>query len=320
MESLERMSSSGAVGLLDAPPRPVEADASLRARRCRRWLDRFRRAGCCLSSASGVRVERATSVEDLEEAYRLVHDAYVVEGYIYPSPSGIRMRVFEALPEMATFVVKHDGHVVAVTSVIPDSRDLGLPSDHSFGPELNRLRRDGGKVCEITNLAVAPEYRNTELFLELTRACLAHACAIGCDDMFIAISPGHARFFEDVLQFDPWGDRRSYSDQIEDIVEGKRLNLRTTKARAARVDEVLGSDAFLCDCYYYRNPYHRYVRTWQIVAERLFGDPLLLHELFIHRSGLLQQCSVAELSAIFRRWGIRSFAGVCPVRIFSAVA
>lgn len=288
----------------------LDPPAGGRAERLIRRVAFFKRIGLFGGSETGFEIRRALSLEDHWQAYCLVHDCYVDRGYIEPRAGGVRVRPFEALPEMATFVAKAEGRVVAVTSVLMDSPDLGLPSDEAFREELGALRAEGRRVCEITNLAVAPEHRNTPVFSELTRCCLAHAMAIGYDDLFIAISPEHARFFQEVLQFDAWGGRRSYSSQVEDIVEGKRLDLRRVEARSQRVDAILAHEAFLHGFYFQENPYHRLVRKWAIRAVGVFRDVHLLRELFAVRSHLLDGCSFAELNAIRSRWGREIFAQV----------
>ena len=282
------------------------------ADRLRRRVARFRRAGLFSGCGDNVVIERATSADDLREAYALVHRVFLEQGFINPQMGGLRLRVFEALPEMATFVAKIEGKVIAVTSVVPDSIDLGLPSDKCFLPELDSLRTAGRRISEITNLAVDPEYRNTPVFFELTRCCFAHAMAHGCDDLFIAISPEHARFFEQVLLFEPMGEQRSYSAEIEDIVEGKRLNLQGLEERAIARDAVLREEALLHDFFYRQNVYHRKVRTWAELARRTFLTPALLADLFVSSSQFLARCDDQEIWSIRRRWGSDLFAKIWP--------
>lgn len=284
------------------------------AERLRRRVARFRRAGLFRGCGDDLVIERAMSLDDLKAAYTLVHRVFLDQGFIHEQPGGLRLRVFEALPEMATFVAKAKGKVIAVTSVLPDSIDLGLPSDQCFRDALDSLRNHGRRVSEITNLAVDPEYRNTPAFFELTRCCFAHALAHGCDDLFIAISPEHARFFEQVLLFEPMGGQRSYSEEIEDIVEGKRLNLRGLEARAIARDVLLGDEALLHDFFYQRNSYHRYVQVWAKLAGRLFTDARLLDDLFVRGSQFLARCEAHEIWSIRRRWTSGLFARVWPPR------
>lgn len=274
------------------------------ADRLRRRIARMRKAGMLDIERLGTTVRRAVTVDDLEAAYALVHSAYVEKGYMNEQNGGVRVRVFEAVPEMATFIACVDGRVAAVTSVCVDSTDLGLPSDHVFGRDLDRMRQESGQVFEITNLAIAPEYRNTPVFLQLTQACFAHALAHGCGNMFIAISPGHARFFHDVFQFEPVGPPRSYSDEVDDEVQGMRVFVPGFGDFVREFDNMMGpDDAFLYDFYFARNPYHREVRPWHAAAQLIFSDPMMLRDLFLLRSGFLQGCNDAEEDAVRRRWG-----------------
>lgn len=278
------------------------------AERLKRRIARLRKGGMFDSQGSATSIERAVTIEDLAAAYALIHDAYVEAGYMRPSAGGVRVRAFEAFPEMATFVAKVDGKIVAVTSLVADSPDMGLPSDHVYREELDRLRQEPGTVFEITNLAIAPEYRNRPLFLQLTQAVFAHALANGCGNVFIAISPGHTHFFHDVCQFEPWGSRRSYSDEVEDMVEGMRLCVADSENLALWVDRLLGpEDAFLFNFYFARNPYHDRVDDWAVRSERTFADPRMLRDLFILRSRFLLDCTDEELDAVNRRWGDRVY-------------
>src|SRR5689334_8413841 len=78
------------------------------------WL--LRRMGLFGNDTKGAHIERACVFEDLRQAYQLVHDVYLGTGYIEPEPGGMRLRIFEATLETATFVAKVDGRVVGVLS------------------------------------------------------------------------------------------------------------------------------------------------------------------------------------------------------------
>lgn len=277
--------------------------------RLRRRVDRFRRAGL-LEPLPGVTIEQAVTAEELWQAYALVHDVFVCQNYILPQQGGVRLRAYEAVPEMATFVAKADGRVVAVMSVVPDSPELGLPSDKAFHHELELLRASGRRIAEVTNLAVAPEYRNTSVFFELSRCCIAHGLNIGLDDAFVSISPGHAMFFEAVMGFEPWGERRNYGGQVEDMVEGMRLNLRTVEERMIEADKSLGQEAFLYDFFFTHNPHFHYTKASAEIASQKFMDPTVLRRLFGVETGFLQRCSSSVLEALEQRWGGQRFACV----------
>ncbi len=101
----------------------------------------------------------ADTVEELESAYRLVHDVYVKEGYMDPHPSKMRITKYNLLSKSTTFVGKHDGRVVLTMSLIPDS-EHGLPMDSLFKSELDQMRNRGRYIAEVGNLASDPNFRN----------------------------------------------------------------------------------------------------------------------------------------------------------------
>jgi hypothetical protein len=264
----------------------------------------FKRLGFIDPVAHRIRTRRAITLEDLEVAYALVHEVFLEKGYIDPTPGNVRLRPFEAMPEMATFVAEIEGQIVGVMSIVPDSPDMGLPSDKAFHSELGQLRAKGRKVSEVTNLAIHKDYRNSGVFLSLAQPIVAHALSAGYDDIFIAISPGHARFFEEVLQFEPWGDERDYGgSEKADFVEGKRWDMHALEGLLIAADQELGDEPFLYKHFFTENVSHQYVRPWSIIAARVFKDQVGLRKLFVERSRFLDRCSPDQLAAIRARWG-----------------
>jgi ribosomal protein S18 acetylase RimI-like enzyme len=282
----------------------------------------FKRAGMIGAKASApFTVSQATGAGQLKNAYRLVHDTFVEQGYILPQPGGIRVRPFEALPDMATFIATDESErVVAVMSVVPDTQGLGLPSDTAFKVELDELRRQGRRLGEVTNLAVAPEYRNSNVFIELARYMQAHAMSVGLDDIFIAISPGHTAFFETFLCFEPRGDARGYGGPIDDTVEGMTLNLRTAAQRAAVSDHLLGDDAFLYDWFFVSNPHLDKAHLDHAEARQAFLTPQNLGDLFVHTSGLIEHVTTTERQILREQWGKRLFDQVVRKQSLSAAS
>jgi hypothetical protein len=222
--------------------------------RAARRIERLLAHGLLDPPRGVLEIARASDPEELREAYALVHNVFVREGFIAPMPRGMRLRVYELLPEMCTFVARLNGAIVGVMSVVPDSPDLGLPSDAAFQDELDLLRRARGRLVEITNLAVRDELRSTSVFLELARFITAHVIDQGYTDAFVAVSPKHALFFEGVLRFEPWGKRRVYDARSSDVVQGNRCDIQRFSAELRAVDAQLGARAFLHAWFFDDNP------------------------------------------------------------------
>ena len=206
---------------------------SAQARVARHLLKRLR------APDSPLTIRRAREPRELETAYRLVHDVFVEQGYLRAEPDGLRLRVYELNPDMATFIAKAEERIVGVLSVVLDSSELGLPSDKVFGAELDALRRGARTIAEITNLAVDPAYRGTNLFLELARCASTHLLARRVDRAFVAVSRAHGAVFESVLCFRPCGEARSYSTDLVDIVEGLAWDASAFEAELSALDAQL---------------------------------------------------------------------------------
>ena len=98
----------------------------------------------------------ANTAEELEQAFRILHDAYVQEGYMKASESGLRVTKYHALPTTSTIVAKFKGKVVGTMSVIRDSK-LNLPLDTAF--DISGIRSRQGQIAEVSSLAIQREFR-----------------------------------------------------------------------------------------------------------------------------------------------------------------
>jgi hypothetical protein len=310
------MLTSGEREVVLDQPKSVEAieaqvgQPPLQKERVSRRMALLRRAGLFGTDTKGAVIRRAVSVEELTAAYRLVHDVFVEKGYISPQPTGLRLRVTEALPQTATFIAEGDQGVVGVQSIAVDADELGLPSDGAFRQEIDSLRIDGRRVCEATNQAIAVDYRKTAVPTELMRCMFAHALLIGCDELITTISPGHARFFE-LLGFQQISPVRSYSRQIDDPVVVMRVNVGDLIERATQAQE--GQDEatlYIRSRCLEDNPYRWKVNDWETEAAKTFADPETLRRLFVAQGNFLGNCSAEEMAAIRRQWGPAVFQQV----------
>jgi ribosomal protein S18 acetylase RimI-like enzyme len=271
-----------------------------------RKLGLLQRIGLFGSDTKGATIERAYTLDDLREAYRLVHEVYLGTGYLHPEPAGMRLRIYETTSETATFVAKKDGRVVGVLSVVGDSPDLGLPSDAAFRSELDSLRAKGARLCEVTNQAVAEGYRKSAVPTELMRCAIAHSVKAGYHMGIVSVSPSHHGFY-DLMGFRRLGSERSYSDKIHDPVVALSMDInqwRQPSTSASTAEQFMHHFAAVA------NPFLAQVSEWAKQAVRHFLNPELLEQLFVADRNFLSECSPAELSILQRRWGQELFGAV----------
>ena len=272
-----------------------------------RKLALLRRAGLFGQNTQGARIARAATLEDLRKAYKLVHDVYLGTGFIDPEPAGMRLRIFETTSDTATFIAKINGRVVGVLSVVGDSPELGLPSDLAFKAELDVLRGTGAKLCEVTNQAIADDFRKSSLSTELIRCAVAHGISVGYNQAVATVSPSHNGFYE-MLNFHPFGSERSYSGKIHDPVVALRMDVdqyrRPVSPSADETERFI--HRFLAD----ENHFLAYVSEWEKHARCQFLNADLLQQLFVSERNFVAECSLEELRVLHRRWGRELFSAV----------
>ncbi len=100
----------------------------------------------------------AETKDELEQAFRVLHDAYVGQGYMDPHPSGMRVTKYHALPTTAVLIAMESdtGLVVGTVSIVRDT-PLGLPLDSIF--PLHNIKKQYRHLAEVSSLAIRKEYR-----------------------------------------------------------------------------------------------------------------------------------------------------------------
>lgn len=138
---------------------------------------------------------------ELEACFRLLHDAYVSSGFMKPDPSGMRATIYHALPTTTTLCAKFDGEVVGTISLIRESV-FGFPLQSIF--DLRQVRSKGGKIAEVSALAVHPKFRKTggTILFPLMKFMYQY-CTTYFDTrhLVIAVNPNRIEMYESLLFF-----------------------------------------------------------------------------------------------------------------------
>ena len=268
-----------------------------------RRLSIYQRYGPFSKDTKGAVITRAIHSIDLEKAYSLLHDTFVENGYILPRKSGMRVRPFETSVETATFVAKSGERVVGIQTIIPDSDDLGLPSDVSFRKELDSLRSPGSLLCEAANEALDKEFRKSAVSTELMRCLFAQAWHIGCTHLVTAVSKCHKQFYE-FIGFEQIGDARNNTDEIDDPVILMCWNIGSLWDKWKELDSKEDTiEAFWKNFCLVENPYIVDVEFWTIMARTQFENSPEIIDFFGKCVDLFTQCNPDEQQAMRRRLG-----------------
>ena len=98
--------------------------------------------------------------------------------------------------------------VVATLTLGRDSAS-GLLADALYTNELDSLRGTGRVVCEVTKLAIDPDFSSKELLTSLFRAAHSYGCEhFAASDAVMEVNPRHVRYYERWFGFRQIGQLR----------------------------------------------------------------------------------------------------------------
>lgn len=177
--------------------------------------------------------EIAQTKQDLDQAFRILHEAYVKEGYTKPHASRRRITEYHALPSTTTLVAKHEGQVIATISIIRDG-SFGMPTDQVM--DLSHFRDKGERLGEVSSLAIRPDFRGRsgEVMFYLFKYAVHYSLNyFGLDRFVIVVNPDRITLYESVLLFKPLhrSALKDYAFANNAPAVCASLNLRKAEAR-----------------------------------------------------------------------------------------
>ncbi len=100
-------------------------------------------------------------------------------------------------------------HVFGTVTLGLDSAD-GLLADSLYREQIDAVRRNGGRVCEVTRLAVDPEFGSSRLMAELFHLVFILARLVhGMTDLFAEVHPRHSSYYQRMLGYRLAGPERT---------------------------------------------------------------------------------------------------------------
>lgn len=156
-------------------------------------------------------VKIAGEIDEFKEAFSLVHDNYLRNGYLgTPKPHGMLFGIHALLPGTVVFVAKSNKNVISTISEIADTELFGLPMDELYRGELDELRARGRKIVELSALVTPADYRWTNIVMYICKVMYQYSIDHGVNDLCIAVNPKHVRFYKHILLFEDLGPERYY--------------------------------------------------------------------------------------------------------------
>lgn len=200
---------------------------------------------------SGLNFFVSSTLEEVEEAWGLVYQAYLRDDLIDPNPYQIHTTEQAVGPRTSVILACLGPLLVGTLSVYTDEKQ-GLPLDRVYTEEINRLRKSG-TLMEIGMFADRREHmnRSADGLFELMRYAFYFALHMRIDNAIIGVHPRHAPFYMRLLGFQRLGPVRSYPTVKDRAVVLLGLNVKQTMAaepmpRGFRhfMDNPLSAEAF----------------------------------------------------------------------------
>lgn len=138
---------------------------------------------------------------DLEEVYRITHDAYVERGYCASRPDGrlVHYPHLDGIPETTVLVAVLDGAVVGTNSLTLDG-PRGLHVDEDFKAECDAIRAEGRRVAGSWRIATRAALRSeTRVVMALIQATVDLLRDKGVETGVFTFNPRHERFYQRLL-------------------------------------------------------------------------------------------------------------------------
>lgn len=112
-------------------------------------------------------------------------------------------------PNKITLVTYYKDNIVGTLTLGLDFPPQGLTADELYHPEIELLRSQGRKICDITRLAIDLDLKSKRVMPALFHVAYIYARNIHhCTDTLIEVNPRHVIFYERMMGFKQFGPER----------------------------------------------------------------------------------------------------------------
>lgn len=255
------------------------------------------------SGVDNIVLKIADTQEELEQAYRLLHDSYVGQKLMDVHPSKLRFNIWSALPYTSVVIAKIDNEVVGTVSLICDS-PVQLPADKIFLNENNYYRNQKLRLVEASAFAVNPKFRQSghKISLYLMKYLYQYTSQILNADLLIAtVRVSAVDFYKALFAFTQNGKNTPHT-----FVKGAKvghISMSLKPDHAEKVKEIYAnySDSSNLHAFCTTPETHSKFQFPNIVkgfSTKTILTPNMLEYFLVKKTGLHKELKPRELSLI----------------------
>ncbi|NCC04309.1 MAG: hypothetical protein EOM37_09770 [Proteobacteria bacterium] len=171
----------------------------------------------------------AESASELLESYNLMYHKYVNAGYSKKNSKEILFTKFHLLPKTTVLLAKSENTIISTATLVPDSKQFGLPMDELYHAELDYLRRQGRNVTEVCSLASNTQKFSRSGIQNFTRLLFLYCVFLDVDDVCVMVNPKHVPIYKRLCELEIFGEQKHY-----DRVNAPAVALRADVAAVRR--------------------------------------------------------------------------------------
>ena len=146
------------------------------------------------------KIRLAHSEERVNNASLLIQRMYLKRGYDVPG--------MQKVPDRITLMASQNEAVVGTLTLGIDAGN-GLMADENYKKEVDQLRAEGRKVCELTKFAVDQTRGSKRVLASLFHIAYIYGRMLHEQtDVVIEVTPKHALFYKRMLGFEQYGEER----------------------------------------------------------------------------------------------------------------
>lgn len=256
----------------------------------------------------------AETMEELEWAYRLLHDSQITSRQQNPDSTKIKTIKHFALPTTTLFVAKWDGVVMGMASIVRKG-PFGLPMESAF--DLSGMESAGQSFAEISHVVISErfQHRLNEIFFPFFGFLYSYMKNhMTLDKLFVAVPPQMVNLYESLdFLFLEKPLVKKYSLENKLPVIGMWSDMKTWESR---LKELYEKESVDCNLYQYLM--HQSLKNSKF-SEHPFANgmgpimtPTMLNFFFRIKSSVFEELTEKEVLALYSCYPQKSYALVLP--------
>ncbi len=173
------------------------------------------------------------NASEMNQVYRLTHDAYVKQGYCAPQPNGLLNHYphLDRTPETTVILAVVDNMTVGSNSYTLDG-PAGLHVDADFKEECDAIRREGNVLASSWRIVTSDQFRNDRrIVMGLIQETLFQILEAGVETCVFTFHPRHERIYQRLLNMKTIARKERLSDLSNAPAVFMRMEMNHIPAR-----------------------------------------------------------------------------------------